>query len=241
MTTITGLTAERMLEIEANSVVGGSISGNDLILTKHDGSTLDAGNVRGPAGPIGTPPRVTILPATPTDGDEVHYVADATKGVLWHLKYNQGSASPYKWEFVGGSSLSSNISTGASTALSAIGSWVETLTGGAKINITLARMGEYDVEWGFQGKLTNRSSYLNMGMIIGAAGAPPDPLASLESPDPTGAAWSGGTLSASVAQRFTKGSPGNNGILRAMFYTNSGGAGVAVRDVFVNVKPVRIG
>lgn len=58
MTTVTGLTAERMLAIEAASVVDGDVVGNNLILTKHDGSTTDAGNVRGPqgaAGPAGAP------------------------------------------------------------------------------------------------------------------------------------------------------------------------------------------
>lgn len=53
MTTITGLTAGRMLDIEANSVVDGEVVVNDLILTKHDGSTINAGNVRGPVGPAG--------------------------------------------------------------------------------------------------------------------------------------------------------------------------------------------
>lgn len=53
MATITGLTAERMLEIEAASVVDGDVSGNDLLLTKHDGTVINAGNVRGPAGPTG--------------------------------------------------------------------------------------------------------------------------------------------------------------------------------------------
>lgn len=53
MTEITGLTAARMLEIEANSVVDGNIVVDDLILTKHDGSTINAGNVRGPIGPEG--------------------------------------------------------------------------------------------------------------------------------------------------------------------------------------------
>lgn len=44
MATVTGLTAARMLEIEAASVVDGDINGSGhLILTKHDGSTIDAG------------------------------------------------------------------------------------------------------------------------------------------------------------------------------------------------------
>lgn len=54
MATITGLTAERMLEIEAQCIVNGAVDLSDhLILTKHDGTTVDAGNVRGPAGSTG--------------------------------------------------------------------------------------------------------------------------------------------------------------------------------------------
>lgn len=53
MATITGLTAERMLEIEAASVVDGDIVGNDLILARQDGTIINAGNVRGPIGPEG--------------------------------------------------------------------------------------------------------------------------------------------------------------------------------------------
>lgn len=53
MATITGLTAARMLAIEAASIVSGAISGDNLILTKFDGSTVNAGNVRGPQGPTG--------------------------------------------------------------------------------------------------------------------------------------------------------------------------------------------
>jgi hypothetical protein len=53
MATITGLTAERMLEIEAASVVDGDVSGDSLFLTRKDGSLINAGNVRGPVGPAG--------------------------------------------------------------------------------------------------------------------------------------------------------------------------------------------
>lgn len=53
MATVTMLTAARQLAIEAKSVVSGVISGNNLILTRFDGSTIDAGNVRGPKGDPG--------------------------------------------------------------------------------------------------------------------------------------------------------------------------------------------
>lgn len=53
MATVTGYTAARMDAIEAASVVDGDVVGDNLILTKHDGSTVNAGNVRGPQGNTG--------------------------------------------------------------------------------------------------------------------------------------------------------------------------------------------
>lgn len=53
MATITGLTAARMLAIEAASIVDGDVVGDDLILTKQSGATINAGSVRGAAGPTG--------------------------------------------------------------------------------------------------------------------------------------------------------------------------------------------
>ena len=51
MASVTGLTAERMLEIEAASVVDGEVDVNGhLILTKHDSTEIDAGDIRGPIG-----------------------------------------------------------------------------------------------------------------------------------------------------------------------------------------------
>jgi hypothetical protein len=50
MATVTGLTAARMQQIEANSIVDGAVVGDDLILEKHNSDTINAGNVRGPAG-----------------------------------------------------------------------------------------------------------------------------------------------------------------------------------------------
>jgi microcystin-dependent protein len=68
MATITGLTAERMLEIEASSVIAGVVIENGhLILTKHDGSQIDAGSVIGPVGPVGPPGP----PSTPSIPGEV--------------------------------------------------------------------------------------------------------------------------------------------------------------------------
>lgn len=48
------------------------------------------------------PPAVTTLPASPVDGQECYFVANATNGVVWRLRYRAASASAFKWEFVGG-------------------------------------------------------------------------------------------------------------------------------------------
>ena len=94
----------------------------------------------------GLAPRVTGLPVGAPDGTEVVYVADAAAGVLWRLRYNAGSASAYKWEFVGGGWLrntaDASVSVGGSTLYSA-------LAGGPQVTIPLA--GEYDVDWGAGG------------------------------------------------------------------------------------------
>lgn len=88
MATVTGLTAARMLSIEANSVVDGDIVGNDLILTKHSGATINAGNVRGPQGPTGPTGEVS------TAALDAAILAALPVGVI--LDYIETSA-PAKW------------------------------------------------------------------------------------------------------------------------------------------------
>lgn len=53
MATVTSLTAARMLASEANTIISGEVVGDDLILEKQGGSTVNAGNVRGPEGDAG--------------------------------------------------------------------------------------------------------------------------------------------------------------------------------------------
>lgn len=65
MTTVTGLTAERMIAIEDASVVDGEIVAGNLILSRFDGSQINAGSVAGPQGPEGDPgPGVPVGGAT---------------------------------------------------------------------------------------------------------------------------------------------------------------------------------
>src|SRR6516164_9624771 len=48
-------------------------------------------------------PYGTTLPASPVDGQEAILVDSITNPTYqWRLRYNAGSTSAYKWEFVGG-------------------------------------------------------------------------------------------------------------------------------------------
>jgi microcystin-dependent protein len=53
MATVTGLTAERMIEMENATVIDGDIISDHLILVTRGGTPIDAGNVRGAVGPTG--------------------------------------------------------------------------------------------------------------------------------------------------------------------------------------------
>lgn len=72
MAIVTGLTAERMLAIEGASIVNGSVDANgNLILSKKNGTQINAGNVKGPAGPRNIaidPPELNPLTKTLTPG-----------------------------------------------------------------------------------------------------------------------------------------------------------------------------
>lgn len=55
MATITGLTAAAMQEIRDGAYVAVELSVDNLIFTKHDGTTVNVGSVRGPQGEPGAP------------------------------------------------------------------------------------------------------------------------------------------------------------------------------------------
>lgn len=86
------------------------------------------------------PQYVTSLPSSPVDGQTVVYAADATNGVMWTLRYRAASSSSYKWEFVGGSNLSSSVAASANRTNTAYGSLTP--------SVTLPLAGDYEVSFG---------------------------------------------------------------------------------------------
>lgn len=98
MATVTGLTAQRMLAIEAASVVGGSVVDDDLVLEKQDGSEVNAGNVRGVQGIPGRngvtsvedTPDVTLGIPLPQSYDTNYAVASGQVSDPWPTSVYKG-------------------------------------------------------------------------------------------------------------------------------------------------------
>jgi hypothetical protein len=89
------------------------------------------------------PPLVSSLPGSPVDGQECYYLADAVKGIVWHLRYRAASASAYKWEVLGGAALADEVMPAESTTSAA---YTNLTTVGPQVTVPLA--GDYDVTIG---------------------------------------------------------------------------------------------
>lgn len=95
-------------------------------------------------GQVGTRQAFTALPAGPYHGQRITYqtAGMAADGVRWELEYNANSASAYKWEFIGGSALSSTQSAGASQTTASAATYTA-MTNSPSITVPLA--GDYRV------------------------------------------------------------------------------------------------
>lgn len=178
---------------------------------------------------INAPTKVTSLPVAPVDGQEVYFVADAANGVLWHLRYNAGSASAYKWELVGGSSLYSladgHVETTSATHVA--------LSGGPSIVAPLS--GDYEIEFGGRLYTVNAAgTSAQMNIFVGAAmGSGLDSF--------QGSAGASITLFAANGWRKVRAAGVAVGtVFEARYKANSGG-NAAFENRSMTVLPVRVG
>jgi hypothetical protein len=147
-----------------------SSAGLALVSDATRGSHFSMVKVGSPSSPtmtvIVSATRVTTLPVAPIDGQEVYYVADEANGVIWHLRYNAGSASAYKWEFVGGSDLYAEIQTGEGTSAT---TFADLATVGPSITVPLA--GDYQIGVSARINLGGVAAYGRMSFAVGATAA----------------------------------------------------------------------
>lgn len=105
---------------------------------------------------------VTELPSSPVDGQEVYYLAAAE--VVWHLKYRSAAAAPYKWLYLGGHALFSEVATDEfKTSVE----YTDLATVGPSLTVPLA--GKY--RWEIAGLARNEGGVATSGFMSAAFGA----------------------------------------------------------------------
>lgn len=115
----------------------------------------------------GTPGYGTTLPGSPTDGQE-HILVDSltAPSYQWRFRYNAGSTSAYKWEFIGGAPGDNTVLTGEYVASV---TFVAMATPGPLF--ALPRAGDYDVELSAAMIVGKAGSQIQMSYDIGATAA----------------------------------------------------------------------
>ena len=182
-----------------------------------------------------TPPSlVSALPSSPGDGQEVYYQADATAGVVWHLRYNAFSASAYKWEFLGGSALRHNIDASESFALT---SYADLATVGPQVTLPLP--GVYAVRLGSHCIATNYADWYGIfGMKLGAAAA----VDRMSAQGPGGNASGVGRVQLTPSTEYALTSPVAATVLKMQYYVaGAGPPTVYFSRRWLAVTPVRVG
>jgi hypothetical protein len=183
-------------------------------------------------GSIG-PPRVTTLPTNPVDGQECYYIADSVNGVVWHLKYNAGSSSAYKWEFVGGSPLFAfNDASGTFTGTSNVYQQVS----GVVCNLALPLAGDYDIEAGARMTTLVANGGVNFSYDIGAT-----PAASIDGAFAFVQAASFARPIDSVLRQRRKTGMTAGVVLTGKFMQTSATGTATVAEPTIRARPVRVG
>lgn len=171
---------------------------------------------------------VTSLPSSPVDGQEIFYAADATNGVIWHLRYRSGSSSSYKWEYLGGPPLFSQVSETANESTTST-TFAALTTAGPSVTLPLA--GDYQITLGCRAYGTTDNQSYVMSYDIGASTALDNDGIFFDSPVTNGRQQ---TIT------FVKIKTGLSAVALTSKYRVTGGTGYFGRRRML-VTPVRVG
>jgi len=177
-------------------------------------------------------PMLTALPQSPQEGQVISY--DAGDGLTWRFRYNNGSTSAYKWEFIGGSQLydevgtQQNITTTGYNDLATVGP-----------SITLPSLaGDYMIQHGaYLGQSVAAGQRTRMSFAIGATAASDAWGAFVTG---TGASANGDEASVARMTRATGVAAG--ALIRAKYRIDVGAATPAYAGLrWISVTPIRVG
>jgi hypothetical protein len=111
--------------------------------------------------PSGTGSYGTSLPTAPYDGQIFILVDSVTAPTYeWRFRYNAGSASAYKWEFIGGTELRSPTLGASAGSISTSSLSFVDITGGP--TLTVPRSGEYLIAYEVFGQNTTYTAPYNL-------------------------------------------------------------------------------
>jgi len=170
----------------------------------------------------------TALPTSPTDGESFYYIASATDGIVWHLRYRSAATGSFKWEYVGGPALSDEI-TGEQTTSST--TYTDLATAGPAISLPLP--GDYLVT--IAGRINNTSANQSaqMSYAIGATTASDDDDINV---------LSSGATTGFIAYNFRERRKNSlSAVTLTMKYRSSGGGLCGFTDRFIRALPIRVG
>ncbi len=169
----------------------------------------------------------TTLPASPADKDIAILVDSTTNpSYQWMFRYNAGSSSSFKWEFIGGSPAYSEVLALETTTSS---TYTDLATVGP--SFTIPRSGDYIYVMRFQGYNNTANAYAIAGVKLGAAATNDDNSAVLTS------ATAGAQMSPMVTRKITGASASD--LWKVQYMALGGGTANFLRRV-LEVIPVRV-
>jgi hypothetical protein len=206
------------IQTAVNAIIAALSGGtNGQLLKALSASSVGWGNTTTVSAMAGGPP------GSPADGDIWVATAVDANGVRWAFQYNAGSASSFKWEFIGGAAVKSVTDNDESTAAVP---YVDLAT---VQSITLARAGDYDVHWGCGAYHTASGAGTVMNIGITKSGA-------LQFDSGITLATLNGELDSTRRHFYTAAAAD---VLKMQFGTN-GGAGAHFLKRYFYIVPVRI-
>jgi hypothetical protein len=108
-------------------------------------------------------PYGTTLPASPADGQEAILVdSTSSPSYQWRFRYNAGSSSAYKWEFVGGAPWRSGSSGNIQNTVDSTWEYVAAVAP----TLTVPRAGVYNVQFGALSTTTGAGNIINVGVGV---------------------------------------------------------------------------
>src|SRR5262245_45243545 len=182
-----------------------------------------------------TAQRGSTLPASPADGQQYDYVADAANGVVWRLRYRSASTSTFKWAFLGGADRTDVYGEAQPLGFPVANTWYG-LTKSPIVTLPLAGDYIYTVGADYMQIEKPATVALYLSVVIGPAGVATTPLG----PGCTVIAPGGGASPAQAKARLN-GRAAGDALRVAMAGGSTAGATFAVGALTLAARPVRVG